>query len=82
MPGIIRTVQAISTLAVIQLYTLLESPNQLQFTELYRSLGIEETRFGSSRQLNKAIAVLKKDVRKFKARKQPKLHKASDRGDS
>ena len=39
-----------------QLYTLLESPALLQFPELYRSLGIEETRFQSSRQLNKAIA--------------------------
>ena len=45
-----------------QLYTLLESPNLLQFPELYRSLGIEETRFHSSRQLNKAIAKQPPDI--------------------
>lgn len=41
---------------MIKLYTLLQTPKQLQFAELYRSLGIEETRFDSSRQLNKTIA--------------------------
>ena len=45
-----------------QLYTLLESPTLLQFPELYRALGIEETRFQSSRQLNKAIAKQPPDI--------------------
>ena len=44
------------------LYTFLETTSQLQFAELYRALGIEETRFASVRQLNKAIAKQPPDI--------------------
>ena len=40
---------------MIQLYTLIESANMLRFPELYKALDIEETRFATTRQLNKAI---------------------------
>lgn len=45
-----------------QLYSLLESPTFLQFPELYKSLGVQETRFNSGRQLNKAIAKTAPDI--------------------
>ena len=45
-----------------QLYTLLESPTFLQFPDLYKSLGIRETRFASTRQFNKAIAKTAPDI--------------------
>lgn len=45
-----------------RLYTLIESHALLRFPALYKSLGIEETRFQSSRQLNKAIASRPPDI--------------------
>jgi hypothetical protein len=47
---------------VKQLYTLLESPTFLQLPELYKSLGVEETRFHTARQLNKAITKTAPDL--------------------
>ena len=44
------------------LYTLLESPTFLQFPYLYKSLNIQETRFKSARQFNKAIAKTAPDI--------------------
>ena len=45
-----------------QLYTLLESPTLLQFPELYKLLGINETRFRATRPFNKAIAKAAPDI--------------------
>ena len=45
-----------------QLYTLLESATFLRFPELYAALGIEESRFQSARQFNKAIAKRAPDI--------------------
>ena len=47
---------------VKQLYSLFESKTYLLHTELYQSLGVHETRFTSSRQLNKAIAHSSPDI--------------------
>ncbi len=45
-----------------QLYTLLESSTFLHFPDLYKSLGIQETRFHTARQFNKAIAKAAPDI--------------------
>lgn len=45
-----------------QLYSLLESPTFLRFPELYTAMGIEESRFQSARQFNKAIAKQAPDI--------------------
>lgn len=45
-----------------QLYTLLESATFLRFPELYAVLDIEESRFQSARQFNKAIAIQAPDI--------------------
>jgi len=47
---------------VKQLFTLLESSTFLQFPDLYKSLGIQETRFQSTRQFNKAIVRTAPDI--------------------
>ena len=44
------------------LYTLFESATFLRFPELYTSLNINETRFPSARQFNKAISKQAPDI--------------------
>lgn len=45
-----------------KLYTLFESPTFPHFPDLYRSLGIQESRFQSARAFNKAVAKQAPDI--------------------